>query len=173
MKRKLVWLVKKPLIFGLVSSTMLLASGLAWAYWTSTGTGTAPGTAGPGSTVVITGALTTGGTLFVPGKAVLYTLVGKSNTNTGGTVRVGTVTLTGVDSSDNTCDTQIGGSGATAVNATNGFTMPDVVVNDDIVADGADKALTPDQATITFNNDPAASQNACKSATFTFTFTTN
>src|SRR3712207_1386506 len=151
---KLAWMRKKPVVIGVVSSTILLISGVAYAYWSSAGTGSATGNAGAGTTAVITGTLTTPGSEFTPGGSNVYTLVAKSASNVGGTIRVGTISLTGVDSNDNTCDTQMGGSGATAVNSTNGFTMPNVVVNDDIVADGTDKALTPDQATITFHNDP-------------------
>jgi hypothetical protein len=132
----------------------------AYAYFTSTGSGTATATVGTSQAVVIKG--TVGGTL-VPGvsQTVTFTI---DNPSTGAQ-KVNTISLSEVkaDAGHPTCLTTISGEKPD-------FTMAAVTVNK-TYATGNNQAVTP-TGTVSFN-DTGISQDGCQGATLTLKFTSN
>jgi hypothetical protein len=82
---------KKGVIFGLSAGVALGVTGAAFAYWTSSGTGS--GSVATGTTVGVTVVQTTVVTGMYPGEAAIPLVGNFTNTNSG-PVKVGTVTAT-------------------------------------------------------------------------------
>ena len=143
---------KRALILAVVAVVALIASIAGYAYWSTTGSGTASSTAGTTATVTITGSFTTG---IYPGgtKTVSFTA---TNPNPG-TVRVGTVTLASVTTTPSSC-------------AAADFTMPDVAENADVPTGGP--TALPTNGTLTFANT-SSNQDTCKGATIQLNLTSN
>ncbi len=138
----------------------LAVASIAYAYFTSTGSGTATAKVGSSSPVILKG--TVAGNLF-PGASsqVSFTVDNPSS----GTQRVGTISLTGitVDAGHSTCSTTISGG-------TPDFSMPAVAVNATF-APGNGQAVTP-KGTLTMN-DTGVNQNACQGAELTLALSSN
>lgn len=129
----------------------LAISGAAFAYFTTTGSGTATGTVGTSTELAITGNVTD---LLYPGTSSEVTF-SVDNTSTGNQF-VGTITLVSVTAADAGC---LG----------SWFSMADVVANQDV--DPGGEAITA-TGTITMEN-AATNQDACKNATLTLNLTSN
>ena len=138
----------------------LTVAAVAYAYFTSTGSGTATAKVGTSSAVTLKG--TVAGNLY-PGASsqVSFTVDNPS----GGAQRVGTISLTGitVDAGHSTCSVVITGG-------TPDFSMPAVAVNATFPA-GNGQAVTP-KGTLTMN-DTGVNQNACQGAELTLALASN
>jgi len=124
----------------------------AFAYYTTTGSGTGSATAGTSAAVTLHG--TTSGLLYPggPARTVTFTVDNPSP----GKQRIGTITLAGVDTGVVGCD------GAD-------FTMPDVAV-DQTVASGNGVAIT---ATGQLSMADNGNQDLCKNATLALSLTSD
>jgi hypothetical protein len=150
-------LATKKAVIAFTSASLIAASGgAAYAYWTSTGSGSATATAGTTVPVAITG--TVAGTIY-PGGSFTVVLTA-NNTNTT-PVKIGTVSVTGIDSDINACDTLI----ADTTNVD--FSMAGVAENQTLAASTNNIALT-NNGSLVFNNAPE-NQDACKGAVLTLT----
>jgi len=143
---------RKRLLTGVALVGVLAVTGIAVAYFTSTGSGT--GTATVGSSQALTLHGTTAGTLYPAGSSTVSFTV--DNPSSGSeylsTIHLASVTT---DSTHSTC-------GVSA------FTMPDVTVNQ-TVASGTGVAVT---ATGTLSMaDTGTNQNACQGAPLTLNLT--
>jgi hypothetical protein len=134
---------------------LLIAAAGAYAYFTNAGGGTSAGAVGTAGALVLHG--TTGTTLY-PGTSTPVTF---TVDNLGsGNQRLGTITLDSVSAGAATgCGVVVGTD----------FSMPPIVVNQ-TVTPGSGKTVTGTSGTITMI-DTGASQDACKNAVLTFTFT--
>jgi hypothetical protein len=153
-------ITKKRALVALSCITALVLAAGAYAYFTSTGSGTATAKVGTSSAVTLKG--TVSGNLY-PGASSQVTFT-VDNPSTG-TQRVGTITLTGItaDAGHSTCSTVITGG-------TPDFSMPAVAVNATF-GPGNGQAVTP-KGTLTMN-DTGVSQNACQAADLTLTLSSN
>lgn len=153
-------ITKKRALVALGCISALAIATVAYAYFTSTGSGTATAKVGTSSAVTLKG--TVAGTLY-PGASsqVSFTVDNPS----GGTQRVGTISLTGitVDAGHAACSTVITGGNPD-------FSMPAVAVNATF-APGNGQAVTP-KGTLTMN-DTGLNQNACQGADLTLALTSN
>jgi hypothetical protein len=149
---------KRGLIGGTIAAVVIGAA--AFAYFTSTGSGT--GTASVGSSSPVTLHASVSSSVF-PGTSspVSFTVDNPSS----GSQRVGTITLSSitVDAGHSTCSTVIGGGNPD-------FTMPDVTVSHTF-PNGSGQTVTP-TGTLTMN-DTGVSQDACQGATLTLHVTSN
>lgn len=143
---------KRVLVLSTVS--LLVLAGVAIAYFTTTGSGTATATVGTSSAVTLHGAAAT--TVY-PGtsSSVSFTVDNPSS----GTQRVGTIHLASVT-------TDAGHSACVVTD----FTMPDVVANQSFPA-GNGQAVTA-AGTLTMANT-GVSQDACQGAPLTLNLTSN
>ena len=130
----------------------LAISGAAFAYFTTTGTGSATGTAGTSSVLAITG---TAPTALLPGTSSVVNF--SVNNPSAGNQFVSTISLASVTASDAGC-------------LSGWFSMPTVTANQN-VASGTVAITTT--GLITLNNDPIVNQDACKLATLTLNLTSN
>ncbi|HVT78802.1 MAG TPA: hypothetical protein VHD87_17305 [Acidimicrobiales bacterium] len=132
----------------------IAAGGVAWAYFTSTGSGVGTGTTGTSSTVTLHGTVAS---LLYPGTSstVNFTVDNPSS----GHQYVNTIHLVSVaaDAGHSSC-------------VTADYTMPDVTAAQD-VAHGNGTAITA-TGTLSMANT-AVSQDACKGATLTLNLTSN
>lgn len=132
----------------------------AYAYFTSSGSGTVTATVGSSSAVTIKG--TVSGSLY-PGTSstVTFTVDNPSS----GKQRVGTISLEKItpDAGHSSCSTTITG-------VTPDFTMAGVEVNK-VYGPGNGQAVTP-TGTLTMN-ETNVSQDACQGATLTLTLKSN
>ena len=140
-------------VLALVVILGLVVGGIAFAYFTASGSGTGDATVGNAEVVNLSGATT--GTLYPGGAAgdVAITV-----TNPGGVAQhVDTVHLEGVtaDGSHPTCDVSA-------------FSMPDVTVNTTVAAGGN----TVVHGSLTMA-DTGVSQNSCQGAGLTLSLTSN
>ncbi|MGN6586195.1 MAG: hypothetical protein ACTHKT_01830 [Solirubrobacterales bacterium] len=153
-------ITKKRALVAFSCVTALAIAGVAYAYFTSTGSGTATAKVGTSSAVTVKG--TVSGNLY-PGASsqVSFTIDNPSS----GSQRVGTISLTGitVDAAHSTCSVVISGGNPD-------FTMPAVAVNATF-APGNGQAVTP-KGTLTMN-DTGVSQNACQGAELTLALSSN
>lgn len=150
---------KRALLLGTTAVVLTLAVG-AYAYFTSTGSGTVTATVGSSSAVTIKG--TVGSSLYPGGSAtVTFTVDNPSSA----AQRVGTISLASiaVDAGHSTCSKVITGGNPD-------FTMPAVVVNKTFPT-GTGQSVTP-TGTLTMN-DTGISQDACQGATLTLNLTSN
>lgn len=134
-----------------VAVACLAISGAAFAYFTTTGSGTAAGSVGTSTELVISGTVTD---VLYPGTSSEVTFA--VNNDSDGNQYVGTITLVSVTASDPGC------LGAW-------FSMADIVANQDI--DPGGEAITA-TGTLTMEN-AATNQDACKLATLTLNLTSN
>jgi len=135
---------------------LMALGGVAYAYWTTTGSGT--GSASTGNIAQITVNQTSTITGLAPGLAA-QTLSGNFDNPNDGPVYVTSVTatVTGTDKAGCTAsDYTIAGSAA---------------VNAQVAAGNAQGAWSG--LTIQFNNKPTVNQDACKGATVNIAYTSN
>ena len=152
-----------------VSVGTLALSGVAYAYFTTTGAGTGSGTVGTSSALTLHQASATysnAGTQAAPGENAL--LPGTSvdvtwtvDNGSSGHQQLGTISLESVTSNKAGCDS--------ATHST-WFAMTPVAENMDL-APGAGQTVT-NGGTISFNN-ASESQDVCKGAALTFHYSSN
>ena len=132
----------------------------AYAYFTTTGSGTATATVGASSAVTLKGTVT--GNLY-PGSSSPVTLT--VDNPSSGKQRVGTISLEKIaaDAGHASCSVVITGGNPD-------FTMADVVVNK-TYSPGNGQTVTP-SGTLAMN-DTGVSQDACQGATLTLTLKNN
>jgi hypothetical protein len=156
----MTWFSRKRAFTVLAAASVLAVSVAAFAYFTSSGSGTGSATVGSSSAVTLHA--TVSGSLY-PGASstVSFTVDNPSS----GKQRVGTVSLQSisVDAGHSGCSTAISGG-------TPDFTMADVAVNKSY-GPGNGQAVTP-TGTLTMN-DTGANQDACQGATLTLNLTSN
>jgi hypothetical protein len=168
-------LTKKWMIFG--GASVLVAGGAvaALAYFTANGSGTAPGTIGTSTSLVLHG--TSGSTLY-PGtsSSMSFTVDNASS----GHALLGTIHLASVVACDSAfvsgaCPNghEISGcesvdNGSTSNANTSDFYMADVVANQDFPTGSGQSVTAP--GTVTLNN-LSSSQDSCKSAHLLFNLT--
>jgi hypothetical protein len=156
----MTWTTKRRALIALGCTCALAVAGVALAYFTSSGSGTANATVGSSSTVTLHGTVT--GSLY-PGTSspVSFTVDNPS----AGSQRVGTITLASitVDAGHSTCSTTISGGNPD-------FSMPAVAVNK-VFPTGNGQSVTP-PGTLTMN-ETGVSQDACQGATVTLHLTNN
>ena len=148
------FITKRRAVMTLTTALLVVVVGGAYAYFTTSGTGT--GTASVGTSSAVTLHATVTGTLY-PGASspVSFTVDNPSS----GKQRVGTISLSSitVDASHSECSTVITGGNPD-------FTMPAVAVNAQF-GSGNGQAVTP-AGTLTMN-DTGVNQDACQGATLT------
>lgn len=168
---------RKRVLSALASVAVLAIAGVAFAYFSTSGSGSGSAAVGASSALTIHG--TTSSTLY-PGTStpVSFTVDNPSS----GHQRLGTVHLSAVHACVGTSSTWNGttctnsGTEATTCESvdssssstTDNFSMPDVVVNGDY-GSGSGQAVT--QTGTLAMNDLASSQDTCKSANLTLSFT--
>lgn len=154
------WMTKKRALTGLTCACVLAIGGAAFAYFTSSGSGT--GTAAVGSSSAVTLHATVTSSLY-PGTSspVSFTVDNPSS----GSQRVGTISLTSitVDAGHSTCSTAIGGGNPD-------FTMAAVTVNK-VFEQGNGQTVTP-TGSLTMN-ETGTNQDACQGATLTLHLSNN
>ncbi|HEU4943677.1 MAG TPA: hypothetical protein VFT10_00795 [Solirubrobacterales bacterium] len=134
---------------------LALAAG-AYAYFTSTGSGTTTATVGSSSPVTLKGTVT--GNLY-PGSSSPVALT--VDNPSSGNQRVGTVSLEKI-----TADAGHSGCSVVITGGNPDFTMADIVVNKTF-SPGNNQAVTP-SGSLTMN-DTGVNQDACQGATLTLT----
>ena len=151
------------------AAVLLLGGGAAYAYWTTTGSGTGTAVVGTSLPIIIHGEALTPLTLDGATSAVTFTA---DNPSTG-TQRVTTVSLVSVAAFSDPGRTVAipTGTGAGNCDVTK-FTMPDVSQDQDLLAAASGTALTND-GILSLANDPAYNQDACKNAYLTLNLTSS
>ena len=158
---------RRLVALGLVGVVAL--GGAAYAYFTTTGSGTANTQVGTSSALTITAAITpaTGG--LVPGGTGSDVLYSVNNPSTGHQI-VGTVSFTGVAAYTDALHTIPIATGTGAAQCdTSQFSVADVIENQDVPA--GTTALT-NHGTLLMAN-AAFSQDGCKNAYLVASFTSN
>ncbi|MBS1890860.1 MAG: hypothetical protein JST59_06185 [Actinobacteria bacterium] len=154
------FITKRRALFGLTTALLVVIASGAYAFFTTTGSGT--GTAAVGSSSAVTLHATVTGSLY-PGSSspVTFTVDNPSS----GKQKVGTITLTSItpDASHSSCSTVLTGGSPD-------FKMPAVTANQ-IFGPGNGQAVTA-TGTLTMNNTEV-SQDACQGATLTLNLTNN
>ena len=154
------FITKRRFLFGLTAALLVVAASGAYAFFTTSGSGT--GTASVGSSSAVTLHATVSGSVY-PGTSspVTFTVDNPSS----GKQKVGTITLTSItpDVSHSECSTVITGGNPD-------FKMPAVAVNSTFGTGNA-QAVTP-TGTLTMN-DTGISQDKCQGATLTLNLTNN
>ncbi len=145
---------RKRALLALACTGALALAGGAYAYFTTTGSGTVTATVGSGSAVTLKGTVT--GNLY-PGSSSPVSLT--VDNPSSAKQRVGTISLEKItaDAGHSGCSVVIGGGNPD-------FTMADVVVNKTF-GTGNGQAVTPN-GSLTMN-DTGVSQDACQGATLT------
>ncbi len=151
---------KRRVLTALASICVLGIAAGAYAYFTTSGSGTATATVGSSSAVTLKGTVT--GNLY-PGSTSPVTLT--VDNPSAGKQRVGTISLEKItpDAGHSTCSVVVTGGNPD-------FTMADVVVNK-TYGNGNGQAVTPG-GTLAMN-DTGVSQDACQGATLTLTLKNN
>ncbi len=153
-------ITKRRALFGLAAICVLGIAAVAFAYFSTTGSGTATATAGNSSPVTLHG--TVASTVY-PGtsSSVTFTVDNPSP----GVQRVGTIKLASVtpDAGHSACSTVITGGNPD-------FAMADVVVNK-VFATGNGQSVTPTGTLMM--KDTGVNQDACQGATLTLNLTSN
>jgi hypothetical protein len=154
------WITRKKAFVALGCTCALTVAGVAFAYFTSTGSGTGTATVGSSSTVTLHA--TTSSTLY-PSSSTPVTMT--VDNPSSGSQRVGTVSLASitVDAGHATCSTTITGGNPD-------FTMATVTVNK-VFGPGNGQSVTP-TGTLTMN-ETGVNQDACQGATLTLHLTNN
>ena len=152
------WISRKRVLAMLGCTVAVAATGVAVAYFTSSGSGT--GSASVGSSSPVTLHATISSNLY-PGSSspVSFTVDNPSS----GSQRVGTITLSSisVDAGHSGCSTAIGGGNPD-------FTMSAVTVNK-VFGPGNGQSVTPG-GSLTMN-ETGVNQDACQGATLTLNLT--
>ncbi|HEY1855607.1 MAG TPA: hypothetical protein VGG40_13570 [Solirubrobacterales bacterium] len=153
-------LIRKGMAPALAVLAVLGIAAGAYAYFSTTGSGTATATVGNSSAVVIKG--TVSGNLY-PGSSSTVTFT--IDNSSSGKQRVGTISLEKItpDVTHSTCSTVITGGNPD-------FTMAEVAVNK-VYGPGNGQAVTP-TGSLTMN-ETGVSQDACQGATLTLTLKSN
>jgi hypothetical protein len=138
----------------------LVLAGIAVAYFTSTGSGTAAATVGASSNVTLHGAVA--GSLFPGASSTVSFTVDNPSAGSGfvGTIHLESITP---DAGHSGCSTVITGGNPD-------FTMPDVIANQSF-PHGNGQAVTA-AGTLTMH-ETGVNQNACQGATLTLNLTSN
>lgn len=156
----MTWTTKRRALIALGCTCALAIAGVALAYFTSSGSGTANATVGSSSAVTLHATVSSS---LYPGTSspVTFTVDNPSS----GSQRVGTITLGSitVDAGHSTCSTTISGGNPD-------FSMPAVAVNK-VFPTGNGQSVTP-TGTLTMN-ETGVSQDACQGATVTLHLTNN
>jgi hypothetical protein len=154
------FLVRKRVLIPAGIVVLLTMTGIAEAYFTSTGSGTGTASVGTSSNVTLHG--TVASTLY-PGTSSTVTFT--ADNPSPGAELVNTIHLASVtpDAGHSGCSIVITGGNPD-------FTMPDVVANQNF-PHGNGQAVTA-AGTLTMN-DTGVSQNACQGATLTLNLTSN
>jgi hypothetical protein len=156
-------LKKKHAAIALTAALVLGGGGAAFAYWTTTGTGTGSGAAGSNAPISIVQTSTVSN--LRPGGAA-QTLSGNFTNLNDSPTYVASVTASIASV------TKASGAAAGTCDATDFIlASPTMVVNASVPSGVAQGAWTG--ATVTFNNKAAVNQDACKSATIAFSYTSN
>jgi hypothetical protein len=170
----LSFIARKRVLAGLGAVGVLIAAGVAIAYFSASGSGTGTGSVGTSSAMTIHG--TTGGAVY-PGTSTSVSFT--ADNPASGKQQIGTIHLASVVA----CNTAFSGTtcpsghevtscesvetGSTDGNTAN-FWMPDVVANQEI-ASGNGQSVTA-SGTLTMN-DLSTSQDACKGVNLLLNFT--
>jgi hypothetical protein len=154
------FITRRRALFALTTALLVVVAGGAYAYFSSTGSGTATATVGSSSAVVLKA--TVAGNLY-PGAAQTVTFT-VDNPSTG-SQRVNTISLTKVqpDAGHSSCSTTITGENPD-------FTMAPVTVNK-AYGPGNAQAVTPTGSLKM--NETLLNQDACQGATLTLTLASN
>jgi len=154
------WTSKKRVTAAIGCIVALVSAAAAFAYFTSSGSGT--GSAAVGSSSAVTLHATISSNLY-PGSSSPVSLT--VDNPSSGSQRVGTVTLSSitVDAGHSTCSTAISGGNPD-------FAMPAVTVNK-VFPPGNGQSVTP-SGTLTMN-ETGVNQDACQGATLTLHLTNN
>lgn len=154
------FLTNRRTLTAFVGICVLAIAAGAYAYFTTSGSGTVTATVGTSSAVTLKGTVT--GNLY-PGSSSPVTLT--VDNPSAGKQRVGTISLEKItaDAGHASCSVVITGG-------TPDFTMADVVVNK-TYATGNNQAVTPNGSLAM--NDTGVSQDACQGATLTLTLKNN
>jgi hypothetical protein len=147
-------MTRKRLLASIAGIGVVAVAGIAVAYFTSTGSGTASGTVGSSQALTLHG--TTSASLY-PGSSATVTFT--ADNPSGGNEYLSTIHLTSV-----TTDAGHSGCGLTA------FTMPDVTVNQSI-GPGSGQSVTV-HGTLSMA-DTGTNQNACQGAPLTLNLTSS
>lgn len=149
--------MSRKLAITLGTIAVLAVAGAAFAYFSTTGSGTSSATVGTSAALTLHG---TAATTLYPGTSstVSFTVDNPSS----GSQRLGTITLASV-----TTDTTHTTGGCVLSD----FTMPDVVSNQTF-ASGTGQTVTA-TGTVTMAAQPTVNQDACKGAPLTLNFTSN
>jgi len=151
---------KKRVFAALTGLAVMGVAAGAYAYFSTTGSGTATATVGSSSALVIKGTVT--GSLY-PGTSSPVSLT--VDNPSSGKQRVGTISLEKI--------TADAGHSSCSVVTTGGnpdFTMADIAVNK-VFSPGNGQAVTP-SGSLTMN-ETGVSQDACQGATLTLTLKSN
>lgn len=148
---------KKRTVVLLTVALVLVVGGIAYAYWTNTGSGTGSATTGSNDSLVINQTSTITG--LAPGEPA-QTLSGNFDNPNDGPVYVTSVTaeVTGTDQ----------GAACDATNYTIGGSAP---VNAEVPPGNGVGSWSG--LTIQFNNKPAVNQDACKNAVVSIEYSNN
>ncbi len=151
---------KKRALLALCCTGLLALAGVAYAYFTTSGSGTVTATVGSSSAVTLKGTVT--GNLY-PGSSSPVSLT--VDNPSAGKQRVGTISLEKI-----TADAGHSGCSVATTGGNPDFAMADVVVNKTF-APGNGQAVTPN-GSLTMN-DTGVSQDACQGAMLTLTLKNN
>ncbi len=171
--------LSKKQIAVLTTAAVIGIAGAAFAYFSTSGTGSGTATVGTGSSLTVTG--TSASTLY-PGtnSTVSFTV----NNPSSGHQRLGSITLTAVHactgasstwngsscSNSGTEQTTCESSDTAASSTSDNFSMPVVASNTDF---GPGNGQTVTQTGTLAMNNLSSSQNSCQGASLTLTFTTS
>lgn len=153
----------RRLLTTLVLSLALVGGGIAFAYWTVTGSGN--GTGVTGNTVAITVNQTTAVTNLRPG-GVAQELEGTFTNTNGGPVYVDSVTVAIASV------TKAAGAPAGTCTASD-YTLAATTMQVDAEIPAGTNQGSWSGATIAFNNKPDVNQDGCKGATVNLSYTSN
>ena len=156
---------RKRVVVLTVAALAIGISGGAYAWFSSTGSGTGSASVGTSTAVTLHGS--TSGTLY-PATNETVTLT-VDNTG-GGNEYVGTIYLASItaDGGHASCSTTIA-DGSGAKDTSKDFYMPDKIVNTDYTPGSGQAAGT----STLYMNDTGVSQNGCQGATLTLHLTSN
>jgi hypothetical protein len=178
-KRRLSRVTKNKKTFAAATLVTMAVAGGAFAYFTSTGTGSGTASVGTASSLTVTG--TSASTLY-PGTSstVSFTV----NNPSAGSERLGSITLSGVHactgagsswngsacSNSGTEQTSCESFDTSSSSTTDNFSMP-VVTSNTTFGPGNNQTVSQ-SGTLTMN-DLNSSQNSCQGANLTLSFTTS
>jgi hypothetical protein len=146
---------KKSLFAALGVVSVVVIGGLAYAYWTGSGSGTASSDVGTSGTVVLSGTAPAG---IAPGTSVPVTFTAANSGTAASQVTSVHMVSIAADAGHGAC-------------ATADFSMADTTQNHQVPA-GATAEPMPVTGSLVYANTPI-SQDACKGATMTLTLTSS